>query len=55
MKDTILGFIRHILTFGGGFLVGKDIIGDGQLEVAVAAIMTLVGIVWSAIDKKKRT
>lgn len=51
MKEALLGFIRHILTFGGGFLASNGIITDGQVEMAVGAVVTLVGIAWSAWDK----
>jgi len=54
MKETVLGFVRHILTFGGGYLASAGIIAEAQIEIAVGAIITLVGIVWSAFDKKKR-
>jgi hypothetical protein len=48
---TILGLVRHILTFGGGFLVTNGAIASSDLEVAVGAITTLVGIIWSALSK----
>lgn len=53
-KDTIMGLVRHILTFGGGFVVAQGHIDITQLETAIGAIVTLVGLVWSAIDKKDR-
>ena len=53
-KDTILGFVRHVLTFGGGFLVAQDFVDASQIDTAVAAVVTLVGIIWSAVDKKDR-
>lgn len=53
-KDSILGFIRHILTFGGGFFVGEGFATTDELTTAVSAIVTLVGVVWSVIDKKGR-
>lgn len=51
-KLTILGFVRHILTFGGGFLTANGAVTSGDLELAIGAIITLAGIAWSAIDKK---
>ena len=50
---TIAGLIRHALTFGGGFLVSADYIPQTELDGVVAAVMTLVGIAWSAFHKKK--
>ena len=53
-KDTVLhGIVRHILTAAGGALVTKGMIGEGELELVVGAIITLAGVVWSAIAKKK--
>jgi hypothetical protein len=54
-KDTILnGVVRHILTAAGGALVTKGVIGETELEMAVGALITIVGVVWSAIAKKKK-
>tara|TARA_R100000808_G_scaffold18764_1_gene41034 strand:+ start:93 stop:308 length:216 start_codon:yes stop_codon:yes gene_type:complete len=53
-QDSILnGVVRHILTAGGGFLVSKGAVTDGQLEVAIGAIIAIAGVVWSALAKKK--
>lgn len=51
--ETVLGFVRHILTFGGGFLVANGTLGQSDMESAVGAIVTLIGIIWSALHKKK--
>ena len=50
-KDAVLGLVRHALTFGGGFLVAKGYVDDSGMMEGVAAIMTVVGLVWSYIDK----
>ena len=52
--ETVLGFIRHALTFGGGYLVAKGHIDAVGMEQAVAAIVTLIGIVWSAASKSDK-
>lgn len=52
-KDMILGLVRHILTFGGGLLAGNGVIGESEVEIAVGALVTLIGVVWSAWQKKK--
>lgn len=54
-KDTILGFIRHVLTFGGGFFASSGYVADDEVTAGVSAIVTLVGIIWSALDKKNRS
>ena len=50
--ETILGVIRHILTFLGGFAIAKGYISADTLPGLVGAVITIVGVVWSAIDKK---
>lgn len=49
MTAAILGIIRHLLTWGGGFLWAGD-----DLSQFVAAAATIVGLVWSLIDKRRR-
>jgi hypothetical protein len=49
--ETILGFVRHALTFGGGFLVTNGAIGASDLETGVGALVTIIGIIWSALAK----
>lgn len=54
-KDTVLnGIVRHILTAAGGALVTKGMIGSGELELAVGAIITIAGVIWSALAKRKK-
>ena len=54
-KEKILGIIRHILTFGGGYLVGIDLIDGSTMDSTVGAIMTIVGTVWSAASPEKKS
>lgn len=51
-KDMILGLVRHVLTFGGGFLIAKGFFDQAMLDAVVPAVLTLVGVIWSAVDKK---
>ena len=53
MNPVIAGLVRHLLTFGGGFLVAKGYLDNTLLEEGVAAVITIVGIVWSVVHKKK--
>lgn len=50
----ITGFIRHILTFGGGFLVTNGTLAQSDMEAAVGAVVTLVGLVWSLVAKSDK-
>lgn len=51
-KDTILGIVRHILTFGGGSLVTKGFADTEQTDQLIGALMTIIGVVWSIIHKR---
>jgi hypothetical protein len=51
-KEQILGMIRHALTFIGGVIVANGIISESMTADAVGAVMTLVGVIWSAISNK---
>ena len=52
MKPKTLGIIRHLLTFGGGYLVAQDWIDSALLPELVGAIMTIIGGIWSIVEKK---
>lgn len=52
-KEVALGFLRHVLTFAGGLLVTNGIIGAGEIEVAVGAVVTLIGLGWSIWQKRQ--
>jgi len=53
MKDKSLGIIRHALTFLGGVLVTQGVIDDAVFTELFGAAMTLIGGVWSVVDKNK--
>ena len=54
-QDTGLnGIARHILTAAGGALVARGTIAESELELAVGAIIALVGIIWSAFAKRRK-
>lgn len=50
--DMILGAVRHVLTFGGGILVAKGIVDETTMLSIVGAVVTIVGAVWSVVNKK---
>jgi hypothetical protein len=51
--EKILGIVRHALTFGGGFLVTSGYLTESTLETGIGAIVTLIGIVWSVVNKNE--
>ena len=50
--EMVQGFVRHLLTFGGGFLVTNGVVGQSEMEAGVGAVITLIGLVWSVMAKK---
>lgn len=53
-KEIILSIVRHTLTFAGGILVAKGLLDQGVLAEIIGGVMTVVGGVWSIIDKTKK-
>ena len=52
MKDVLTGIIRHLGTFGGGYLVTDGLATQDEVTAAVGALVTLVGFGWSVYSKK---
>ena len=51
----VSGLIRHGLTFGAGVLVARGVIDESMSQEVIAAAMTIVGVIWSMIDKNQRS
>ncbi len=49
--DMIVGFGRHALTFVGGWMVAKGFFDEATMNEVVGGVMTIVGVVWSMIQK----
>ena len=52
-KEMIMGLIRHLLTFGGGIVAERGLASGEEVTTGVAAIVTIVGLVWSILNKRK--
>jgi hypothetical protein len=52
-KEKVLGVVRHILTFTGGILVAKGFIEESVSGELIGSVMTIIGLVWSIVDKNK--
>lgn len=53
-REQVLGIIRHTLTFVGGILLMKGIMDEATWTELSGSAMTLVGTVWSIVDKNKK-
>jgi len=52
--EKTLGIVRHILTFVGGYLVTSGVLTEVTLNTGIGAVATLIGVVWSIVDKNKK-
>ncbi len=53
-KLRILGLVRHLLTFAGGYLVASGKLDEGTVNEAGAALVVLIGAVWSYFSPEKK-
>lgn len=53
-KDTTLGIIRHLLTFGGGFLASNGLADGNEVTAGVSGAVALIGVIWSIVEKSRR-
>jgi hypothetical protein len=53
MKPMILGVARHVLTAAGGAIVARGWLDAGQAEVAIGALIALIGVGWSMVEKRR--
>lgn len=49
--EMVTALIRHVLTFGGGWLVALGWFDDATMQTGVGALVTLIGVVWSVVAK----
>lgn len=52
MQAAILGIVRHVLTTLGGVLVANGTLTSDMLQNGIGAVVILVGIAWSVLNKK---
>jgi len=53
-KTQVLGIVRHVLTFGAGFLIAKGKLEPGASESLIGGLLTVIGGVWSIISPEKK-
>jgi hypothetical protein len=52
-KEELLGIVRHGLTFLGGIIITGGLIDSGLWAELSGGVLTLAGVIWSIIDKRK--
>jgi hypothetical protein len=50
-KEQVLGIVRHVLTFAGGFVVAKGVADEATVATIIGSVCTLVGAIWSIVAK----
>ena len=50
----VLAMARHLLTFGGGALVARGYADQATTDAIIGALLTIVGGVWSIVEKRQR-
>lgn len=53
-KAKVLGIVRHVLTFGSGFLVAKGKIDAPGAEMLIGGLLAVIGGVWSIVAPEKK-
>jgi phage/plasmid primase-like uncharacterized protein len=53
-KAVVAGVTRHALTAAGGWLIAEGYATSGQVELMTGGAVALVGVLWSANQKRKK-
>lgn len=53
-KTTLLALLRHGLTTAGGALAAKGVADSAEVEQLAGALVTIIGVVWSIVEKRNR-
>jgi len=53
--EMVAGLTRHLMTFGGGFLVTQGSITEGDLQALTGGVIAIGGVLWSAYQKWGKT
>ncbi len=54
-KERFMGALRHLLTFGGGYVVAQGVVDEGTMLEVVGALVTIGGVAWSIFSPEKKT
>ena len=49
--EQISSILRHVLTFGGGFIVAKGWVSAETMTAIIGAIITIGGAIWAVFNK----
>jgi hypothetical protein len=52
-QEQVLGIIRHTLTFVGGIVIARGLADETVVTEIIGGVVTLVGAIWSIVEKNK--
>lgn len=52
-KEEFLGLVRHGLTFVGGVIITGGLLDAGLYTELSGGLLTIAGVVWSILSKRK--
>lgn len=52
--QVVMGLIRHVLTFGGGWVAAQGWATQDQTTQISAGVVAIIGVIWSLMQKKKK-
>ncbi len=52
-QEQVLGIVRHTLTFVGGIVIARGLADETVVTEIIGGVVTLVGAIWSIVDKNK--
>lgn len=52
-QEQIFGVVRHAMTAIGGIFVFKGLLEESMLQELIGATLSLTGVIWSIVSKKK--
>ena len=53
--QEVMGVVRAVLSGVGGILVAKGFLGSSDVEIVVGAVVSVVTVVWSVLQKRGKT
>jgi len=53
-KEELLGIVRHGLTFLGGIIITGGLLDAGLWAELSGGLLTVAGVIWSILDKRKK-
>lgn len=53
MHAALTGIVRHLLTAVGGGLLANGFVTATEIELLAGAVVTIGGVVWSVLAKRK--